>query len=743
MEYTTQWKDFKDGNWKKAVDVRDFIISNYTPYLGDESFLCEPTQATQLLWQKAKDLINTERKKGVLDAETKTPSFITAYEPAYLDKELEVIVGFQTNAPLKRAIMPFGGCTLVENALEGYGYKLDKDVSHIFQKYRKSYTQAVFEVYSEEMKKARDSGILAGLPDNYGRGRIIGDYRRVALYGTNFLIEDKKNQKNKMSQDMNEHTIRLREELSDQLLALHELTQMAKSHGFDISIPAKNAKEAIQWTYFGFLAAIKQQDGAAMSLGRISTFLDIYIERDLQNGTITEIMAQEYIDQFAIKLRLVRFLRTQEYNALFSGDPTWITETIAGQGIDNRPLVTKTSFRFLHTLYNLGSAPEPNFTILWSVHLPQPFKDYCAKVSIDTSAIQYENDDLMRKYWGDDYAVACSVSAMVVGKQMQFFGARANLAKALLYAINGGVDELTGEQITPPFEPLKGDYLDYYNVLQHYEHITDWLAEIYIKTLNVIHYMHDKYNYESLQMALHDGDVLRTQATGIAGLSVVVDSLSAIKHAMVRVIRNEQGIAIDYEVEGQFPVFGDNDEETNEIAEKIVKDFMKKLNSHKTYRDAKATMSILTITSNVVYGQKTGATPCGRKAHEPFAPGATPMYGRNSRGVMAALASVAKLPYEHSQDGISLTLSLEPNALGENLQSKTKNLTGVLDGYFFDMGQHININIIEKQTLLHAMENPHLYPQLTVRIGGYAVYFVNLTKEQQLDVINYIIEEKI
>ena len=736
------WRGFKNGDWQSNVNVRDFIVKNYTPYHGDDSFLVGPTDKTNQLWDKAKALIEEEREKGVLGAETKTPSEITTYQAGYIDKDLESIVGFQTDAPLKRAIMPFGGSKVVKSALAAYGYDFDPETDYTFTHYRKTHNQGVFDVYSSEMLKARKSGIITGLPDAYGRGRIIGDYRRVALYGTKFLIEDKIREKDELT-NMNEKEIRLREEITEMIKSLHQLTEMASFYGFDISVPAKDAKEAIQWTYFGFLAATKQQDGAAMSLGRVSTFIDIYIERDLKEGTITEELAQEYMDHFTMKLRLIRFLRTPEYNDLFSGDPTWVTESIGGQTIEGETLVTKNSFRMLHTLYNLGPAPEPNLTVLWSVDLPRGFKEFCARASIDTSSIQYENDDLMRVYWGDDYGIACCVSAMGIGKQLQFFGSRANIAKALLYAINGGKDELSGVQVSPPLDPITGDYLDYDEVMDRYDKLTEWLAELYIKTLNVIHFMHDKYNFESLQMSLHDRDVLRTQATGIAGLSVVVDSLSAIKNSKVRIIRNEEGLAVDYEVEGDYPTFGNNEDETNDIAKMVVEHFMTKLKKHETYRDAKTTMSILTITSNVVYGKKTGSTPCGRKVGEPFAPGANPMHGRDNKGAIASMASVSQLPYKYAQDGISLTFSIVPEALGKDDEKKINNLVGILDGYFNDKGHHVNVNVFNKATLIDAMENPHLHPQLTVRVSGYAVNFVKLTREQQLDIINRTLHDKI
>ena len=739
-----EWTGFKSGNWEREVDVRDFIHLNYTPYVGDESFLAEPTENTKELWKATLELFNLENQKKVLDAETKIPSTITAYGPGYVNKDIEQIVGIQTDKPLKRAIMPFGGLNVVRNALKAYGYELDKESEKIFSEYRKTHNEGVFDVYTEDMLRARKSGIITGLPDAYGRGRIIGDYRRVALYGTDFLIEQKRLEKKELDfAEMDEATIRLRENISECIKALKQLAQMAQGYGFDISVPAATAQEAIQWTYFGFLAAIKQQDGAAMSLGRVSTFLDIYIERDIKNGVITESQAQEFIDHFVMKLRMVRFLRTPEYNSLFSGDPTWVTEAIAGMGEDGRTLVTRTSYRILHTLYNLGPAPEPNLTVLWSVNLPANFKNYCARVSIDTSSIQYENDDLMRGYWGDDYGIACCVSAMRMGKQMQFFGARANLAKALLYAINGGKDEKSGEQVAPEFAPVTSEYLDYEEVMRRFNQVMEWLAGLYISTLNVIHYMHDKYNYESLQLALHDKDVMRTQATGIAGLSVVVDSLSAIKHAKVKVIRNEDGLATDYEIEGEYPAFGNNDAQTNKMASDIVKNFMVRLKKHSTYREAVPTTSILTITSNVVYGKVTGATPDGRKDGEPFAPGANPMHGRDKKGAIASLASVSKLPYMYALDGISYTFSIIPSALGRTEEGRITNLVGIMDGYFADHGHHINVNVFDRETLLDAMERPEMYPQLTIRVSGYAVNFVKLTKEQQLDVIQRTFHERV
>ncbi|MCL2412430.1 MAG: formate C-acetyltransferase, partial [Treponema sp.] len=716
-----EWTGFKSGNWDREINVRDFIQLNYSPYTGDDNFLAGPTQDTKDLWQEILALYKLEAEKIVLDAETKIPSTIAAYGPGYIDRQKEKIVGFQTDKPLKRAIMPFGGLNVVKNALKAYGFQLDEETEKVFKSFRKTHNDGVFDVYTEEMLRARKSGIITGLPDAYGRGRIIGDYRRVALYGTEILISQKNDEKKELDiSEMNESTIRLRENISDQIRSLKELAAMALAYGFDISVPAQNAKEAIQWTYFGFLAAIKQQDGAAMSLGRVSTFLDIYIERDIENGVLTETEAQELIDHFVMKLRMVRFLRTPEYNSLFSGDPTWVTEAIGGMSEDGRTLVTKTSYRVLHTLYNLGPAPEPNLTVLWSTNFPRAFKEYCAKVSIDTSSIQYENDDLMRGFWGDDYGIACCVSAMRLGKQMQFFGARANLAKALLYAINGGKDEKSGEQVGPEFAPITSEYLDYSEVCRRFDQVMEWLAGLYISTLNVIHYMHDKYNYESLQLALHDKDILRTQATGIAGMSVVVDSLSAIKHAKVKAIRNENGLAIDYEIEGEYPAFGNNDAEINKIASDVLKNFMTRLKKHSTYRDAVSTTSILTITSNVVYGKKTGATPDGRKDGEPFAPGANPMHGRDKKGAIASLASVSKLPYNYALDGISYTFSIIPAALGRAKENRINNLVGIMDGYFADNGHHINVNVFDRETLLDAMEKPELYPQLTIRVSGYA-----------------------
>ncbi len=738
-----EWNGFAPGSWMTDINVRSFIQHNYTPYEGDGSFLVGPTDRTKKLWDKVLELMLVETEKGVVDAETTKPSTITAFGAGYLDKDNEIIVGFQTDKPLKRGIMPNGGIRVVKNALESYGYKLDERTEEIYTHLRKTHNDGVFAAYTDSMRKARHTGIITGLPDAYGRGRIIGDYRRVALYGVDALIQEKQDQKKLLERNTLESPeILLREEISEQINALKELKAMAASYGCDISSPAKNSLEATQWTYFAYLGAIKEQDGAAMSLGRVSTFLDIYYERDLKNGLITEEEVQEIVDQFVMKLRMVRFLRTPSYNDLFSGDPTWVTEAIGGMGLDGRTLVTKSSFRVLHTLYNLGPAPEPNLTVLWSTFLPQAFKDFCAKVSIDTSSIQYESDDIMRDVWGDDYAIACCVSAMRVGKQMQFFGARANLAKALLYAINGGKDEKTGEQVGPMFEPVRGEYLDYDELLLKFDQTLEWLAELYINTLNVIHYMHDKYNYERLQMALHDISILRTEACGIAGLSVVADSLSAAKYAKVKIIRDEKGLAVDYEIEGEYPAFGNNDDRVDQIAVELVERFMNKLRKFKTYRNAKQTLSVLTITSNVVYGKKTGNTPDGRKAGEPFAPGANPMHGRDKKGAVASMASVAKLPYRHAEDGISYTFSIVPKALGKNETERVGNLVGLLDGFFFDKGHHINVNVFDRETLMDAMDHPEKYPQLTIRVSGYAVNFVKLSREQQLDVINRTFHER-
>ncbi|UAY71611.1 formate C-acetyltransferase [Bacillus paralicheniformis] len=737
-----QWKGFTTNVWQKEVNVRDFILSNFEPYQGDESFLEPPTEATSALWEHVMDLTKKERENGgVLDMDTEIVSTITSHGPGYLDKDLEKVVGVQTDEPFKRSLQPFGGIRMAKQACESYGFELNEEVERIFTDYRKTHNQGVFDAYTDEMKLARKVGIITGLPDAYGRGRIIGDYRRVALYGVDFLIDEKKKDAAGTSRVMSEENIRLREELSEQIRALNELKALAASYGFDISEPAANAREAFQWLYFAYLAAIKEQNGAAMSLGRVSTFLDIYIERDLKTGALTEQEAQELVDHFVMKLRLVKFARTPDYNELFSGDPTWVTESIGGIAHDGRALVTKNSFRFLHTLDNLGPAPEPNLTVLWSVRLPQKFKNYCAKMSIKTSSIQYENDDIMRPEYGDDYGIACCVSAMAIGKQMQFFGARANLAKALLYAINGGKDEKHKMQVGPEMPPVASDVLDYDEVMHKFDQTMEWLAGLYINTLNVIHYMHDKYCYERIEMALHDTDILRTMATGIAGLSVVADSLSAIKYAKVNVVRDENGIAVDFETEGDFPKYGNNDDRVDAIAVDIVKRFMKKLRKHQTYRQSVHTMSILTITSNVVYGKKTGNTPDGRRAGEPFAPGANPMHGRDTKGTLASLSSVAKLPYSYALDGISNTFSIVPKALGKDEESRAVNLSSILDGYAAKTGHHLNVNVFNRETLLDAMEHPEEYPQLTIRVSGYAVNFIKLTKEQQLDVISRTFHE--
>ena len=740
-----QWNGFTKGTWTDSVDIRQFIQKNYTPYIGDDSFLTNATEKTTSLWKVVLDLYKKEKDNGgVLDIDTKTISTITSHKPGYIQKDLEEIVGLQTDAPLKRAIMPFGGIRIVEKSCEAYGRKVDPEVDEIFHKIRKTHNDGVFDAYTADVRAARSSHLLTGLPDGYGRGRIIGDYRRVALYGVDFLIEKKKENLKFLAPDcFDESTIREREELSEQIKALNELKEMALSYGFDISVPAQNAKEAIQWTYFAYLAAIKEQNGAAMSLGRTSTFLDIYIQRDLENGTLTEEQAQELMDHFVMKLRLVRFLRTPEYDELFSGDPVWVTESVGGMGIDGRTLVTKNSFRMLHTLTTLGPAPEPNLTVLWSTRLPEGFKKFVTNLSIKTSSIQYENDDLMRRYWGDDYGIACCVSAMEIGKQMQFFGARCNLAKTLLYAINGGKDEITGKQVAPKFEAITSEYLDYDEVMEKFENMMDYVTRIYIKALNTIHYMHDKYSYEKLEMALHDTKILRTMACGIAGLSVVTDSLSAIKYAKVKVIRNEDGLAVDYKVEGDYPKFGNDDDKADNIAVDLVRIFIKKLSKHQTYRNAKTTMSILTITSNVVYGKNTGNTPDGRRAGAPFGPGANPLHGRDTHGALAALNSVAKLPYQYAEDGISYTFAITPKALGKSDDEKTNNLITMLDGYFAQDAHHLNVNVFDRDLLLDAMEHPEKYPQLTIRVSGYAVHFTKLTREQQLDVINRTIQETI
>ncbi|QSS98864.1 formate C-acetyltransferase [Pontibacillus sp. ALD_SL1] len=739
------WNGFNEGKWQSTIDVRDFISQNYTLYEGDEAFLEGPTSNTQTLWEQVMKLTKEERGSGgVLDLDTRIVSTITSHGPGYLDEELEKIVGFQTDKPFKRSLQPFGGIRMAAASAESYGYKLDEEVEKIFSEYRKTHNQGVFDAYTPEMKLARKAGIITGLPDAYGRGRIIGDYRRVALYGVDRLIEEKQKDKVFFSKAaMTEEIIREREEISEQLRALQELKELGKIYGYDISKPANTAQEAFQWLYLGYLAAIKEQNGAAMSLGRVSTFLDIYIDRDIKSGRLTEKAAQELVDHFVMKLRLVKFARTPEYNSLFSGDPTWVTESIGGMTEDGRPLVTKSSYRFLHTLDNLGPAPEPNLTILWSVNLPSAFKRYCSKMSIKTSSIQYENDDIMREYYGDDYGIACCVSAMAIGKQMQFFGARANLAKALLYTINGGIDEILKVQVGPAHSPVTSEYLDYTEVMEKYDHTLEWLAELYVNTLNIIHYMHDKYSYERIEMALHDKDILRTMACGIAGLSVVADSLSAIRYAKVKTIRDTNGLVIDYEVEGDYPKYGNNDERVDQIAVDLVKRFMNKIRKHETYRASTLTQSILTITSNVVYGKLTGNTPDGRRAGEPFAPGANPLHGRDTKGSLASLSSVAKLPYDEALDGISNTFSIVPRALGKEEETRYANLVGLLDGYMIKKGHHLNVNVFDRETLLDAMNHPEQYPQLTVRVSGYAVNFIKLTREQQIDIINRTFHESL
>ena len=735
-------QDFHGGSWRDAIDVRGFIQANYTPYEGDGSFLVDPTARTTALWARLQSMFPVERERGIYDVDVHTPAGITAHAPGYIDRDHELIVGLQTDAPLKRAIMPNGGWRLVATSLAAYETVPDPEIAKIFTTYRKTHNDGVFDAYTPRIRAARRAGIITGLPDAYGRGRIIGDYRRVALYGVDRLIEAKHAERAELDERWgDEDTIRLREEMAEQIRALAELKKMAASYGYDISEPAVGARQAIQWLYFGYLAAVKEQNGAAMSLGRTSTFLDVYLERDLAAGLLDEQSAQELIDDFVIKLRIVRFLRTPEYDELFSGDPTWVTESIGGIGADGRPLVTRTSFRFLQTLYNLGPAPEPNLTVFWSPRLPRAFKEFCAKVSIDTSAIQYESDDLMRPKTGDDTAIACCVSAMTVGKQMQFFGARANLAKALLYAINGGRDEMTGEVVARGFEPLAGEYLDYTELDAALDKMMDWLAETYVHALNVIHYMHDKYAYERLEMALHDRDVERTLACGIAGLAVAADSLSAVKYARVKVIRDVSGLAVDYEITGEYPAYGNNDDRADEIAVCLVDRFMAKIRQYPAYRGARHTQSVLTITSNVVYGHKTGNTPDGRRSGAPFSPGANPMNGRDDHGLVAAALSVAKLPYDRAEDGISLTATITPGGLGRTGGERIRNLAGVLDGYFASGGFHMNVNVLDRSTLRDAMEHPENYPQLTIRVSGYAVNFVRLTREQQLDVISRTFHE--
>ena len=736
---------FEGFIWKREINVRDFIQHNYTPYEGDESFLAGPTERTLKIWAQLSEMFKVEREKGVYDAETKLPQSIDTYGAGYIDKENEVIVGLQTDAPLKRGIFPKGGIRMVESALKAYGYELDPETKHIFTRYRKTHNEGVFSAYTADIRAARHSHVITGLPDAYGRGRIIGDYRRVALYGVNNLIEEKKRFLERLEiQEMTEECIQKREETTEQINALKAFVTMCQAYGFDVTRPAQDAREAVQFVYFAYLAAVKDQDGAAMSLGRVSTFLDIFIEKDLKEGKLTESEAQELIDQLIIKLRIVRFLRTPEYNDLFSGDPVWVTESIGGMGSDGRTLVTKTSYRFLHTLQNLGPAPEPNLTVLWADKLPAAWKKYCAKMSIQTSAIQYENDDLMRPDYGDDYGIACCVSPMKIGKQMQFFGARANLAKCLLYAINGGRDEVSGHQISPEFAPITGDYLEYEEVMRKFEQMMRWLAKVYVNALKIIHYMHDKYNYEAFELALHDGDVERTRATGIAGLSIVTDSLAAIKFGKVRIIRDERGLAVGFENEGEYVPYGNNDAQTDAIALMVTEKFMEFMRQHETYRNAKPTQSVLTITSNVVYGKNTGATPDGRPAGVPFAPGANPMNGRDTKGAVAALASVAKLPFQHSQDGISYTFAISPATLGKTKEVQVENLVNLMDGYFTpDGGHHLNVNVFDRELLVDAMEHPEKYPQLTIRVSGYAVNFVKLTREQQLDVLSRTINHSL
>ncbi len=737
QQSTEAWRGFAPGPWQQSVDVRDFIQRNYTAYDGDDSFLAGPTERTTHVWQTLTAMFPEERAKGVHDVDAHTPSTITAHAPGYIDRDRELVVGLQTDAPLKRAIMPYGGWRMVATSLKTYGYEIDPTLEQIFTTYRKTHNQGVFDVYPADVRKARSAHIITGLPDAYGRGRIIGDYRRVALYGVDALIAAKRADRALLdAQPSTEDVIREREEHAEQIRALQELKDMAASYGYDISEPAGTGREAVQWLYFAYLAAVKEQNGAAMSLGRTSTFLDVYLERDLREGRLTETEAQELIDDLVIKLRIVRFLRTPEYDELFSGDPTWVTESIGGLGTDGRHLVTRSSFRMLQTLYNLGPAPEPNLTVLWSDELPEGFKRFCAQVSIDTSAIQYESDSLIREQCGDDAGIACCVSAMGIGKQMQFFGARVNVAKALLYAINGGRDEISGEQVAPESEPVTGDVLDYDDVVHRYDRLLDWLAATYVDALNCIHYMHDKYAYERLEMALHDREVLRTMACGIAGLSVAADSLSAIRYATVRPVRNADGLVVDYEVEGDFPTFGNDDDRVDDIAVALVERFMAKLRRQPTYRDAVHTQSVLTITSNVVYGKHTGNTPDGRRTGEPFAPGANPMNGRDTHGMLASALSVAKLPYAEAQDGISLTNTIVPSGLGRTPEEQVGNLVGLLDAYMGSRGFHMNVNVLNRDTLEDAMEHPEKYPQLTIRVSGYAVNFVRLTREQQLDVIS-------
>ena len=740
----TYWQGFHTGEWRHLINVRNFIQKNYTPYRGDDSFLSPISPRTQKVWDKAHGLILEELKKGILDVETGVVSGIDTFAPGYIDKDNAVVVGLQTDAPLKRIVNLYGGMRMAESALEEYGYQLDPEIRRHFHLYRKTHNEGVFDAYPKRTRLARSAGLLTGLPDAYGRGRIVGDYRRVPLYGTDFLIEEKKKDLDMLDGPMTEERIRLREEVNMQIRALQELASMAARYGCDVTRPAENAREAVQNLYLGYLAGIKENNGAATSLGRTATFLDIYIQRDMDRGLLDEEGAQELIDQFIIKLRLVRHLRTPEYNELFGGDPTWVTESLGGMGVDGRTLVTKTTFRYLHTLTNLGTAPEPNLTVLWSQNLPQGFKDYCAKMSIVTDSIQYENDDVMRPLYGDDYCIACCVSAMAVGKQMQFFGARANLAKSLLYAINGGVDEKKGIQVVPGMQRDEDEVLDYSKVITNYKKVLSYVAELYVDTINIIHYMHDKYAYEASQMALHDTLVERLAAFGVAGLSIAADSLSAIKFAKVRPIRNEEGIAVDFEVEGDFPKYGNDDERVDDIAVEIVSYFSAELKKHPMYRNAIHTLSALTITSNVMYGKKTGSTPDGRKAGEPFAPGANPMHGRDENGALASLNSVAKIPYRGvCQDGVSNTFSIVPNALGKSMEERTHNLVSILDGYFIQGAHHLNVNVMDRQVLLDAMEHPEQYPTLTIRVSGYAVNFNRLSREQQLEVIKRTFHESV
>lgn len=732
------WNGFVGSEWKQKIDLRGFIVENYMPYDGDESFLANATFKTRRLWDRCKELISEESKKGgVLDIETDIISSINGFKPGYIDEGLEVIKGIQTDKPLKRAVVPYGGIRMAKQACEKYGYKLSDKIEEIFTKYSKTHNDGVFDVYTPEMRKARKSGVITGLPDAYGRGRLIGDYRRVALYGVDRLIEEKAQElENMVTSIFDEDIIRAREEIQDQIKSLNELKLMANSYGFDISNPAQNAFEAFQWTYLAFLGAMKETNGAANSLGRMSTFFDIYIERDMKEGKLTEEEAQELVDQFIIKLRIIRHLRTPEYNELFAGDPVWITESIGGMCEDGRHMVTKTSYRFLQSLYNIGSSPEPNLTILWSKGLPANFKEFCAKVSIDTCTLQYENDDIMRPVFGDDYGISCCVSAMRIGRDMQYFGARCNLPKLLLMALNGGKDEVSGDQVAPVSAPYEGEYLDYETVLNKYEELQEWLAGLYVNTMNAIHYMHDKYAYERLMMALHDTDVRRFMAFGIAGLSVIADSFSAIKYGKVKVIRDERGIITDFEVEGDYPKYGNDDDRVDDIAVNLVKKFYQSLEKHKTLRGAKHTLSVLTITSNVVYGSKTGSTPDGRRKGEAFAPGANPMHGRDTNGILSSLNTLAKIPYEYCLDGISYTLSIIPHVLGKSESSRITNLAGILDGYFALGGHHVNINIMERGILEEAMKDPAKYPQMTIRVSGYAVNFNKLSKKQQLEVMN-------